>query len=36
MRLLANVAWAFEERLIMLSFDQHMQPFNIDRGKEFQ
>lgn len=35
MKLLANVAWAFEERLIMSSFDQHVQPSNIDREKEF-
>lgn len=36
MRLSANVAWAFEEHLIMSSFDQHMQPLNRDREKEFQ
>lgn len=35
MSLSANVAWAFEERLIMSSFDQHMRPLNIDREKEF-
>lgn len=31
MRLSANMAWAFEEHLIMSSFDQHMQLLNIDK-----
>lgn len=35
-RLSANVASAFEEHLILSSFDQHTQPLNIDREKEFQ